>query len=358
MENKRGLKVGIVIFIAVILAAVVLAFVLYKPKSKNVDYDNNNQSEGSGMENNNTIINELKIGDAKKISSNPGTLNKFTFEMNGKKYEFNSKDNIYLYDYSQYKKAYEYDDQNGIVDLVINLNNNLLFLNVETDERIKINNISSFGKLVGEKNGFKIYKIDTKSDKEKYDVVWNEFLWTTNIQKLKNNGFSDNTLYEAISNIENTIKETEVSNTLGDPDDIIMKIDVLNEYRYALRETPLSAYSAIFNVNSGNSKMNFGAFSISYYVEYNGTQISIDYENNSESEYGVQNMWKNYEDTGITFANCKVYTYNDSLYNKNYVVMSSDKKSRLHIHPTSYGNMTDDDLNKVLSIALEKKELD
>lgn len=356
MENKRGLKVGIVIFIVVILIAVVLAFVLYKPKSQTVN-DNNNTSltEGNGMENNNTIINELKIGDAKKISSNPGTMNRFTFEMNGKKYEFNSNNNIYLYNYSQYKKVYEYADQNGIVDLVINLNNNLLFLNMETDEKIKINNISSFGKLVWEKNGFKIYKIDTKNDKEKYDVVWNEFLWTTKIQDLKNNGFSDDALYEAISNIENTIKETEVSNSIGTPDDILMKIDVLNEYRYALRETPLSAYSAIYNVNSGNSKMKFGAFSISYYVEYNGTKISVDYENNSESEYVVQSMWQNYEDTGITFANCNVYTYNDRMYNKNYVVMSSDKKSRLHIHPTSYGNMTDDDLIKVLSIALEKK---
>ena len=57
MENKRGLNVGIVIFIAVILAAVVLVFVLYKPKSKAVD-DNSNtsQTEGSKKTSNSKIV--------------------------------------------------------------------------------------------------------------------------------------------------------------------------------------------------------------------------------------------------------------------------------------------------------------
>ena len=189
---------------------------------------------------------------------------------------------------------------------------------------------------------------------EKYDIIWNDFLWTCkDIKGLRNIGLSEETLMESIYSIVSTISEINSDNNVGELDDAIIQINVLNDYRFALRETPESSYSAHYNVDSGNSKMLKDSFSISYYINYNNMDITVEYENNDESGYRIDD---NYKVTDISFAGHKVYTYEDYLYYKNFVIVSEDKKSKLHIHPTSYGDMNKDNLEKILLIVFEKKE--
>ena len=349
--SKKKIKPIFILIPIIIILVVLLLIIIFNNKNENSNNIGEEVFVKDDSINNINDSSETKIGEAKKISDNPGTINRFTFEMNGKKYEFNSKNNVYLYSYSQYKKTYE--DQNGIINLVIDINNNPLRLISETDERINIKNISSFGKLIEEKNGVKIYNIDTDKNVEKYDIIWNDFLWTCkDIKRLKDMGISEKTLMESVYSIVSTIDEINSDNTVGELDDAIMQINVLNGYRFALREIPKYSYFVYYNVNSGNSKILKNSFSISYNINYNNTDITIDYENNNESGYII---YDNYRITDISFAGHKVYTYEDDLYYKNFIIVSEDKKSRLHIHPTSYGDMNKEDLEKILLIALEKK---